>query len=814
MSDLFSKSPVITSPDISTTFGGHGVATWNRLRETDSSDSPAAMMMMDDGRIWITGYGSGSGSFGFLKSYNSDGSLDATFGYQQGGVMAVNSDTIFQTYPASLAQFGEYVYVAGQYTPGSENIFLMRFNSDGSYDLNFNKTGMVTFDFSGSDYVLDMKVQTDGKVLVAGQSNDGYYVIRVNPDGSLDSGFGTAGIFAAEFNPGSSYDELRKVLLQSDGKIVLLGSSTNGTKKIAMMRLTTSGALDATFGTGGKATASASTPNDIFDGRILSNGNIIVVGNNNDDVIVARFTSAGALDTTFNTTGYIVRDFTADEENILALEVQDDGKILVAGSAGSMMASQAFVARLNADGSTDTSFNSTGFKMFEFVTGEVAHINQIKALTSGGYLLYGGTYDMGNSKGSTVLMQLTSTGAADTSFHNSGDKFVNIGQLTEDFLYNYKILESGKFLAVGETTDSNGVDGLIVRFNPNGAVDTTFGTSGMVLVDSGQTGGGQKIFDVIERPDGKLVALLSYMDPSFNRATRVLQYSEAGVLDTTFNGTGYVDFNFSEDNFDPMTMVLDENGKVLVGGATMGFGDSAMAMARINLDGTLDTTFATGGKFESDLTVGYDSISAIKIQDDGKIIVGGSNGDDVQLLRLLDSGALDPSFATAGIYQGNPLAGTDYYWTNEIHLIGNKILLFNNYSAMGGGQVFLQQFNADGTVDTSFGTSGIVSYASEYTKANLRGIYPETDGKFTLAFSTEDGDAAPYLDIRRINADGSFDTSFNSGNPLPIYVPLASYESFANNIQRFTNGKYLLGGTINLVSGDFIFVRFSENGVE
>ncbi|MFS4460160.1 hypothetical protein [Bdellovibrio sp. HCB2-146] len=797
----------VTEP--SSEFGSRGVSLWNRLRDGDSDDEAGAFLELADGRIWVTGRTSGAGpSQGYLKSFNADGSLDMTFGYQKGNVTAIRPG--FISYFKKLVQVGDVVYLAGQTNPGDEDIILARYHLDGTYDTSFNKSGTAVFDLSGnSDYVSDMVIQADGKILIAGQTNENFTVIRVNTDGSLDTGFATAGMFLSQFSPGSSSDLVSKILLQSDGKIILAGHTNDAVDGIGMMRLNADGSLDNTFGTGGKAKTNNASIH-VSGAKLLSDGKIIVAGSDGANTVIAQFTTTGALDTSFNTTGYVVRKFSASDNFVVSVDVQTDGKIVVAGFAGSFFSAQAFVARVNADGSTDTTFNTTGYSIFDFVAGQDSSVFQV-SVSGTGLFVYGDTIDSGVGLTSTGLKKFTSTGAADTSFNTTGTRVINIGDQSTDIMYSTKRLASGKLLAVGGSS-SGGLPeaALIVRYNSDGSVDSTFGTGGAVEY-APFVGPMWEFGDVVEQSDKSIVVLLNYMDAG-DPTVRVVRFTENGTLDLSFNTVGYRDI-FYEFGLYGSSLALDTNGNIYVATAVMLATDFALGVVKITTAGALDTSFNTTGTLTIDLPSNSDGATHIQILEGGKILLAGRNDVSIDLIRLNSDGSMDATFATAGVYQGNPSGGASGYMLRNVVVKNDKILIAGSVGdPFVGVEPFVLQFDKDGALDTSFGTNGFVQLTS-YTDGVVVGGALESDGKVTLGVVTDDSGRFE-TQLRRLNADGSMDATFNSGNPVTFVAPFGSKLDLATMLQM-PDGGYLMGGTASFtLQSDFILLRFTEDGVE
>jgi uncharacterized delta-60 repeat protein len=296
--------------------------------------------------------------------------------------------------------------------------------------------------------------------------------------GDLDARFGSGGVVQTDFSGGDDYGFGVKV--QSDGKTVVVGES--GVYPLfhsALTRYTKNGRLDQTFGTGGKVVAALDPGGDgstalVFqaDGKIVTAGSVI---HNNFVVafVTARFNPDGSLDQTFGTNGSVQTTFgdSAAEGNDVVL--QADGKIIVVGftGAGSYSSLNNFaLIRFNPDGSLDQTFG-TGGKV-KSASGIATSV----ALTADGKILVGGTYDTG-SRG-FILARYNSNGMLDGTFGNAGVTRTAIGG--DAFSFGIGLLSDGRIVLGGYSAATQNHDFTVACYNANGTLDQTFGTGGKV----------------------------------------------------------------------------------------------------------------------------------------------------------------------------------------------------------------------------------------------------------------------------------------------------------------------------------------------
>jgi|GEM_PF-2072753 len=377
---LMTGSPLLAVPgDLDPTFGGNG-RVMTSLSGGDSSGTGLAIQ--NDGKILLAGYSriNNDADFTVLR-YKTDGTLDA--GFNGIGYVRTNINGDSDNGSSVAIQEDGKIIVAGKViAPGASFDFaLIRYNSDGSLDLSFNTTGKVVTDFGGNDHANSVTVQADGKIVIAGETDNDFAVARYNPDGSLDPGFGTGGKVRTDF--GRS-DRGIDVALQADGKIVVAGSSNDSVGTfMALARYSMDGSLDMTFNAIGKLAIDPSGRGGAAQGVALqTDGRIVIAGSTADlsgDFAIVRTNSDGSLD------GVATTDFGGDD-SATSVVVQADGKIVAAGITVRNGNRDFALARYNPDGSPDTAFHGGGvtsdFTLYDYCYGV--------AIQSDGQIVVGG----------------------------------------------------------------------------------------------------------------------------------------------------------------------------------------------------------------------------------------------------------------------------------------------------------------------------------------------------------------------------------------------------------------------------------------
>lgn len=306
----------------------------------------------------------GTTSSSFSSSENP-GKLDPAFSRSWKLTTNLNRSDVIRS---TTTQSDGKILVAGNSdnaTNSSYDFAVVRYNTDGSLDTSFNSTGSVTDDFGSHDYARSIAVQSDGKIVVTGQtysfshSNYDFAVLRYNTDGTLDTTFNGTGKLTLDFG---GDDDARSVAIQSDGKIVVGGTAHNGTNDdFALVRLNSDGSLDTSFSGTGKLMSNFGAQDRTFSIAIQSDGKIVIAGESNSyssslNFTVVRYNSDGTLDTSFNGTGIATTAFFASHEEAYSVAIQNEGKILVAGYAPSASNNDFALVRYNSDGTLDTSF--------------------------------------------------------------------------------------------------------------------------------------------------------------------------------------------------------------------------------------------------------------------------------------------------------------------------------------------------------------------------------------------------------------------------------------------------------------------------
>lgn len=367
-------------------------------------------------------------------------------------------------------------------------------STPGQLDTTFGTSGTVITSVNtgstlvtGDETARAVVIQADGKIIVAGSTNNGsnrdMALLRYNANGTLDTSFGVTGYVTTAIGPGDDYASA--VALQTDGRIVVAGSAFNGSNyDFALVRYLPNGTLDTSFNSTGKVTTAFDTSNDApSDLAIQPDGKIIAAGNMTSqfagrEFAMARYNTDGTMDTSFGVTGKVITRITDSNDYIRAIALQTDGKIITAGHARVGSNDDVALSRHQMDGSLDTSFDLDGILTIPSANSCRA---EGVAIQSDGNIVVAGWEATGANLSLFLLHRiLYANGALDFSF--DGDGRVAIQLLTgENQAKSVAVQHDGKIIAGGYAVNNSYVDFrqfAVARFNPNGSLDPSFDGDG------------------------------------------------------------------------------------------------------------------------------------------------------------------------------------------------------------------------------------------------------------------------------------------------------------------------------------------------
>ena len=488
--------------------------------------------------------------------------------------------------------------------------------------------------------------------------------------------------------------------------------------------------MDSSFGTNGSVFTPITTGNDSATvGQVIIDaaGRIVVVGGDGDDFVVSRYTSSGALDTSFGTTGVVDTPIPGSSATAKADRVALDatGALIVGGDGFSL--DRGFFApifRYEPNGELDPTFgeNSSGMA-FANLTG-VDFTGTITSLIVDhqGNILVGGNSGQ-LSTNDWYIMRFTANGHPDPTWGGTGAVDTSIGAKGQETAYSLAEQPDGKIVAVGNASifAAGGYD--IARYNANGTLDQTFGTGGIVnqLFPGGVHA---NALDVAVMNNGDLLV----GGASTNEQWTLARFTSNGTLDSTFGTAGTVvttDANVSAAFGFNVSMALDSSGRILLAGPNFNVGRFTDDTTQAPSPGNSSPAFPVLNPGQADFTLGWagfvqsfpgsggvDASNSVAVQTDGKVVQVGNvtdaNGKSAfGVVRYTIDGRLDPTFGTGGAADVPITSGSFIDCESVAIQADGKIVIVGG----DGTNVVAVRYLTNGTLDSTFGTGGVATVA-------------------------------------------------------------------------------------------------------
>jgi uncharacterized delta-60 repeat protein len=511
---------------------------------------------------------------------------------------------------------------------------------------------------------------------------------------------------------------------------------------------------------------------------------------------INTYSQDGTIDLNFGNNGFVTTQIIPDNDlknsTATGVVIQPDGKILAAGSYDNYGKNAVAVARYKEDGSIDQTFGENGIVRSYFAETHIVGAVNGLALQSDGRIIVTG-YATSATDYDLALMRFDTDGTVDSTFGNNGRVLTQIGP-SHDYAYDMIIQPDDKIVLTGATHNSLIIDGILVRYTPDGQLDNTFGNNGVVITDF--TGGADDYRAIALQSNWKIVVGgYSNNTVTGRREFALAKYNSDGSLDNSFHEDGLMTFESLIGGV-VSVKILNQNQILILGGTGGGW---KVALAKVNADGTLDSNFGTNGMLQTNF-VNSTSDNAVKllVQEDNKFIVTGSS--------LISSGA----------------------------------------SVMSG-----QRFNADGSVDETFADNGAFfidlterGFSSSHSSvmANDGSIYVAgktfTDKNINIfAILKLNNDSTPLVSVKDVielpkdfKLEQNYPNPFNPvttinytiptsefGGQMAELVSLSIYDVLGNEVVRLVNehqspGSYQVTfNASNLSSGLYLYKLSTGN---
>ncbi len=831
--------------DLDTSFSGDGKAVFD-LGITGNGQLTAEDLAIDSsGRVLTTGF-DGNNDFAVTR-FNTDGSLDASFGPEGTGTVRTDFGTGSADNSSDIAIDGSGKIVVAGYSDASDAGFgdmaVARYNPDGTLDTGFGTNGTATVGVAGqTDLAYAVAIDSQGRIVLGGFGtgvpNEGYAAARFETNGTVDDnsdadgGFGDGDdgyiIFPGD---GGSYAQGQSVAIGAGDKVVIGGedSTTAG-----LARLDANGDPDTTFGGNGAVSYDINGPVfapqpiksvQVSGTNILATGEIFDLGASTSKLILMRTEDDGSLDTDDGDggfgdgdDGYILTEFEAGGGNMSRgedLTIDSMGRAVVAGTSFTPSDRTGAVARFTADGSAvDTNFGND-------------------ATPGDGIVLYPG----GNQNGNGVAIQgdgkIVSAGArngtrivavrlagGDGSLDPTwdGDGIVVTGEPgpSSDTGISTVLQSDGKLVVAGTTDIGPGADRdfLVARVLPNGTLDPAFGGGdGHAEADLSGSESDDEARGVALEPDGDIV-VAGFADND----SSVARFESDGSLDdddgdggfgSGSDGTLLIDIGGTNDGDDAADVEAVAGGKILIGGTAQGPGVTDFYVARLTPTGALDTGgggFAAGAGYvttDLDGAGSDDHLNALAVEGPaGKIVAAGTSdpggGQDFALARYTADGDLDTAtFGDDGSPDDDGIVIDDFggmgalEFVDDVAITSDGIVVAGATLAGGGTELALARYSDDGSLDTvGFGGGDGKVQTAIGTQTLGAGIVEQPDGKLVIGGTGEVGSNIEFA-VLRYEGDGAPDPSFGSGGVVTTDL---GQTDIGQDLELRPDGTILLAG--------------------
>ena len=399
---------------------------------------------------------------------------------------------------------------------------------------------------------------------------------------------------------------------------------------------------------------------------------------------------------------------------------------------------------------------------------------------------------------------LAQSGILDCDFSADGKTAIDISAHA-DYASDVAIQADGKIIAAGTTYNGTSEDFVIIRYTTDGNFDNTFGVNGIDTIDFG--GLMDVASSIVIQQDGKIIVAGYSYDFMNVRSVAIVRLNNDGSLDNTFGNNGKINNNYSLSNIFISSAIIQPDGKFIVGGNF----DTDFLVIRYKSDGTPDSTFGINGFVSTDFNNAYDLIYKIALQPDGKIIASGISDNNVidndfAIVRYNSNGTLDTTFSIDG--KLTTAVGTSHDYARDMKLQPDgKIIVGGRVVYEGISQIGVVRYNTDGTLDLSFNSGGKL-FVNAGNAPDLWAIALQPDGKIILGGYSSSIATWDDFTIVRVNTNGSIDSTFGTDG--------ISYADFNQNVDRIfamalqDNGRIVAVGyaVISTTAEDFAVARF------
>ncbi|HRI19339.1 MAG TPA: T9SS type A sorting domain-containing protein [Panacibacter sp.] len=646
--------------------------------------------------------------------------------------------------------------------------------------------------------------------------------------GSLDLSFDTDGKKTTDFQLYYGAG-IGATTLQADGKILaagyiasdLIDFSGHPYTSVILSRYNANGTPDNSFGTGGSVITRAGSMSDVAnaitlqqDGKIIVAGSTQVPGGSN--ILVIRYNINGTIDNTFGVNGKVITDIKTDYDDVaLAVKMHKNGTIIIGGYSDRIgdFTGVSVLARYTANGSVDNTFGTNGIILDDWTNSQINALTvqqDSKIVTAG----YGDGAFGANAKVSVKRYNIN--GSPDITFGLNGNALLNIPESFWDEALSVALQPDGKMVICGRSYDQWNYSELyffVARFNSNGSLDNNFGSGGTVTLTNSLQG--QAISAFIQT-DGKIVMTTDNYS--------IYKFNTDGTADNSFGVNGMIHVDIENGSYGAFSAVIQNDNKIIAAGhynninneSQYHYGTSGIAITRFTTNGTLDNSFGSLGTVKTDFktpNASTDYGQSVAIGREGNIIVAGYSYSGAFLNQSLScykpDGSPDLIFDSNGKLTINN--GGNFQGFSLAVQQDENLLLAGRWHNGSNYDFAVTRYSIYGHPDfNNFGTNGIAHVATGNSDESAYAVAIQTDGKIVLAGTSYNGHDYDIA-LARFNSNGTVDNSFSFDGVLTKNISNGNDYGYSIAIQP--DGKIVVGGYgYGGTNDDFIVLRFLTDG--
>ncbi len=812
--------------DLDISFGSAGIVRDAVLQTRNSGENVRQLIPRSDGGFYLAGdLLNGRGYSGAVWSFKNDGTLQTSFG--NGGQATVPFASGDEHVTSASLQPDGKILISGyfrntQIQANSQGI-VRRLNTDGSIDTAFGTNGQFVYSNVVHAAINHTVVRPTGEIVLLTRSFGSYDLIQLKSNGQIDTNFVSNGVLSEPTE--STPDDL---LLLSDGSLLVASvvAPDSLTREVIIVKHKSNGDRDMTFGNNGQMRLtvaeqlqSNSYPTPLHM-RISNDGAVLLAGtkrlDDTSNFFVAKFTTLGSLVNSFGSSGVATIALNGlSGTGLHDIQVNSNGRIAVFGnyySGSATVDSGLLVKYLTSAGQIDATAASGGTLT---ITNSFGNDSGFAGF-AGNRLIHAmspSIFDI--EKNDIQLLAFNSNGAIDTTFGTAGKIIFNAEtKWARSETHDIIQLADDSYLALSANSidrQPNGLQPMLVRYRHDGTIDTNYGTGGRVLLTNDAVNTFYFPMRLIQTTQGIYLALQE------NLSLRIAKLTADYKLDSSFGTQGWLTWNAS-GTLDAFHNVLLTSDAIYVAGRTTmsvvnGVSLYPSAVAKLNWQGVLDTSFGSSGLVSFPTVSAATSNIQLAIQSTGKLLVMLDNHQadplfSVRMVRLLSNGNIDSSFGNQGSRTTQLMTGAAIDRHRKIEVLNDdSLIVFGVDSTQTSGVATFSKYDANGNLDTSFGTSGTVKLAPPDLLQELYDLRIDSENRIVVAVGAVSAQSTGTL-VARYLPDGKVDNEFSQdGQTVFTLTPFS--DALNRMLISDRDDIVLAGKQVSLKSTDALAVRLT-----